>query len=767
MKEQPPRFEPRAGQAEVLAYTGGRLGISAVPGSGKTRTLAELAAKLVDEALAANQEVLVVTLVNAAVNNLKRQISEAVRHRELLAGFGYRVRTLHGLAHDIIRDRPGLVGLAEDFGIIDERAAAAVLTSTVEAWIQAHPDAVAEYLALDVEGYSAERVKRQAWPRLAREVASAFVRRAKDLQLGPEVLLTRLEAAEGRRGPDAGALSWSLARMGVEIYADYQRSLAYRGAVDFDDLTRYALEALQCDDDYLERLRHRWPYILEDEAQDSSLLQERLLRLLAGEEGNWVRVGDPNQAIFETFTTANPRFLLDFLDEPGVTSVTLGQSGRSQPAIVELANRLVDWSDQAQDRVRPLLVQHIESTGPGDPQPNPPADLAAVNLSDREFPPDQELVAVADSLERWLPEHQDWTVAVLDPRNERGVQLTNLLQRRGIPFLELLGSTSHTRRTAGALGNLLHCLADPKSAKRLAQAFEVWRHRTRGDPAGAERTALLAGAIRRCRAVESYLWPRAGDDWLLAQAAELAGEDLELLRGFRETARHWHRAASLPIDQLVLTLAGDIFEAADKLALAHKLALLLRDVAQAHPSHRLPELVQELAVIARNERRFLGFSSEETGFVAPRGKVTVTTMHKAKGLEWDRVYLMSVNTYDFPGGSGDEAYIAEKWFIRDRLNLGAEALAQLAALAEWKDGPAGPLPAEGWATRQARLDYAAERLRLFYVGITRAQRDLIVTWNTGRRAGDKLQPTAPLAALQAGWPDGGEDAWEEGETGAA
>jgi DNA helicase-2/ATP-dependent DNA helicase PcrA len=54
---------------------------------------------------------------------------------------------------------------------------------------------------------------------------------------------------------------------------------------------------------------------------------------------------------------------------------------------------------------------------------------------------------------------------------------------------------------------------------------------------------------------------------------------------------------------------------------------------------------------------------------------------------------------------------------------------------------------EGQATRQARLDYVAERLRLLYVGITRAQSDLVITWNTGRRPSEKLQPSAPLVAL--------------------
>jgi len=52
-------------------------------------------------------------------------------------------------------------------------------------------------------------------------------------------------------------------------------------------------------------------------------------------------------------------------------------------------------------------------------------------------------------------------------------------------------------------------------------------------------------------------------------------------------------------------------------------------------------------------------------------------MHKAKGLEWDRVYLMSVNNYDFPSNMPNDRFISERWFVRSGLNLETEALAQL------------------------------------------------------------------------------------------
>ncbi len=771
-------FRPRRGQEQALAYRGGKMGISAVPGSGKTHTLAALAAHLVAEAVADGQELLVVTLVNSAVDNFKLRINQMIAKRRLLPNYGYRVRTLHGLAHDIVRERPGLVGLSEDFNIIDEREADAVREEAVDAWLRAHPGAADPFLSPDVEGSRAEWVKRNQWRDLVHEIAAAFIKQAKDFQLVPEVLAAHLVQLSNSEEPlsmgkepggspqpaEIDALGWTapLLRMGVEIYADYQRSLAYRGVVDFDDLIRLALEALRRDPAYLTRLRQRWPYILEDEAQDSSRLQEEILRLLTGEQGNWIRVGDPNQAIYETFTNADPRFLREFIAEPGVIEVRLNESGRSQPAIIQLANYLVDWA--ATDHPLPaahraLTPQHIIPTGPGDAQPNPPADPAAVHLVSEGLTPEQELQTVADSLQRWAaaqvakPEPERDTCAALVPRNQRGFELAALLKQRNIPYMELLRSSSGTRQTAGALGNVLRCLADPTSARKLAVAFRVWRREDRDKP---EAEGLLAGIIKRiagCPAVEAYLSPRGGHDWLAAQAPELSGEEMALLAAFRELACRWHRAATLgvPIDQLILTLAGDLFREPKELALAHKLAVLLRGVAESHPTYRLAELVEELAVIARNERRFLGFADEESGFEPPKGVVTVATMHKAKGLEWDRVYLMSVNNYDFPSGLAHDTYIDEKWFLRGKMNLKAEVLARLTALAGRPGEGSIWSITTGSAMQAARDGYVAERLRLLYVGITRARRELFVTWNTGRRPSEKLQPAVPLIALVDYW----------------
>ena len=109
-------FNPRPKQRAVLAYRSGKMGVAAVPGSGKTWTLSMLAAQLVAEGkLEDDQEVLVVTLVNSAVNNFSGRVGRFVQDRGLLPNLGYRVRTLHGLCHDIVRERPLRLDLPVDW----------------------------------------------------------------------------------------------------------------------------------------------------------------------------------------------------------------------------------------------------------------------------------------------------------------------------------------------------------------------------------------------------------------------------------------------------------------------------------------------------------------------------------------------------------------------------------------------------------------------------------------------------------------------------
>ncbi|MEZ4637447.1 MAG: ATP-dependent helicase [Caldilineaceae bacterium] len=517
------------------------------------------------------------------------------------------------------------------------------------------------------------------------------------------------------------------------------------------------MQALEADDTFLARLQAQWPYVLEDEAQDSSILQEEMLSLLTDAHSNWVRVGDPNQAINTTFTSADPKYLRRFLARDDVLALDLPNSGRSAQPIIDLANYLSQWSRAGHPVLPPsmtLATPDIEPTLPDDPQPNPPPGSPCVTVFDRALTPEDELDVTVKSLQRWLPDHSEQTVAVLVPDNGRGFALSTLLKNAELPFDDsLLRASNNTRVAAAALATVLQYIARPEEPPHLPELWRaVWWPRLgavlaqTGDASAKELpepVETFARALGKLRQPERFLFPSGGDDWL----EELNWiEDFEgfrtVLDRFRADLARWTAATVLPVDELVLTLGSDIFTEPADLALTHSIAVLLARRLREQPHLRLPDLAHELSEIAQNRGRLLGFNEDALGFDPPPGKVTVATMHAAKGLEWDRVYLLSVSNYSFPSGGDEDGYRGERWFTRDNLNLVAETIEQVRHL------HMGTLDdyVMGAASQQARLGVAAERLRLLYVGITRARRELIVLYNIGR---SERRPNEPALAFRA------------------
>lgn len=736
-------FRPRSGQREILQYRGGRMGVAAVPGSGKTTAIAALAARLLalraagEGPLAGNGQVLVVTYQNAAADALRRRIA-AMLAGQRLAAVGFDVRTLHSLAYGIVQTWPGHAGTTTDVRVLDEGAHRDAIDRAVVEWSARNPG-VWGALAPGDSGYPGESWERR-WAQIGAGLGRAVVSAAKNRRLRPEAL-TRLVQAAGAGGT-GGDPSLEYLRIGSGIYERYQVLVETSGGLDFADMVRLAVDLLEGHPDLAARLNERWPVVLEDEAQDSVPLQEELLSRLTATSGHWVRVGDPNQSITSTFTAADPRFLRRFLERDDVRALEMAVSGRCAPRLMDLANGLVEWVCDAypvaEVRAAAFRRQRMVPTDPDDPQQNPADGDCAVTFRTHDSRLD-ELVHVARRARRFAAARPDCTLAVLVPTNRLGYEQIEVLEQEGVTFDERLQSSRSSRTVIETLGRVLAFAADPLSPRALEGAFDVCA--PAGDGPGAAQGGQLRALMRSCYRPESLVYPEPGVTTADAfpPVTGLAALDLSSVQDLARRARRWLEAARLPADQLALAVAQDLFEG-DDLARAHQVAHFLRARADHNPTWRLPELTAEL------QRADVGrqlLAEEEGGFEPAAGRLTVTTMHKAKGLEWDLVYLVSVDGVEFPGSPDDRFRGHHEHLGGDPAQMARSRLASLVSGQEC-----------GEPSRAAQVDYIAERLRLLYVALTRARRFLSLNFSRTVPSGRRTRPVPEAIAfrrLQAMW----------------
>lgn len=726
-----PKIKFRESQAQILKYRGGMMGISAVPGSGKTFTLSHLAAKLVLETeLAVDQEILIVTFSNVAADNFSARIGQILSDQGIMEGIGYKVRTLHGLASDILRERPDLAGLGNAFSIVDEAESTEILEDLIRLGMTENQLLIQNLISENYRLRNKEdKVEKEIQKELFR-IASVYIKTAKDNLLSVDELQTKLDNAKN---------ATELLSFCQDIYRSYQASLNYRGAVDFDDLIRLAWLCLNNDDNLLASLQYRWPYILEDEAQDSSLVQEAILSKLSEKHQNWVRVGDPNQAINESFTTANPRLLRQFVNNPRVKQEYLSESGRSCLEIISTANKLNEWTQHNHPNITvrdALSYPLIEATKNDDPQQNPKCSFPAIQIINKRYSPEQELEFIIEDIKNWLTEHPEDTIAVLALSNERVGRIAEAFEKAEVPYIQaLMRNPENARLSAGAIYLLLRSLQDPSNPKLLSNAFKVFYRHYQDD---SETWLIVEKCIRYIQSqhnTEGFLYlqdlnePIKFEDMLIEERAH------EMLSRFVLAVRRWHQASILPLDQTIITIAQDLSLDQIELATIHKLSQLVRQILQDQPEWSINDVLLELQKIAMNARSFFSFSDAEDGFNpdAHKGEVVVATYHKSKGLEWDKVYLSSLNTFDFPSGTPDDYFLSERDIFNEPKNRQAEIEMELQTIIN----PELPEYVPGLATLMDRNDVTRERIRLLYVGITRAKKSLTMSFNSGRYLNQK------------------------------
>lgn len=735
----------RATQKEILNYRGGRLAISAVPGSGKTFILSLLASELLANSclnLAAGQQVMIVTYMNAGVETFRANMALRLVERDLLP-MGFEVRTLHSLALDILRNMRGGTSLSEESLIVaDEVERSGFIELAVSGWIDANEACWNEL----TKGLNPR--DRVGWRDKLAEVSRDFIQAAKNYQYDPAdiaALSVSLDMARNWNNPEISPPGteekevldpcYSLSSVLAGIYDRYQSALNRQLALDFDDLVWEAAKNLRENHDLRRVLSERYPFVLEDEAQDSIPLQEDLLDLLTGESGNWVRVGDPNQAITSTFTASHPKNFKRFIEKDDVETLPLPHSGRNSPLILGAANRLVNWvcDDHPVEEVRQEAFrrQMILPAPEGDAQPNPLDSESDIVIKVYRHREKHELPDVARLASIYASKYPDRTLAILVPTNYLGHQLASILDGVQVEYDNLLRGGSRIKDVARVLSALLSLLADPLDKNALVESYSALvdfdhpstRH------SNMDRSKIEA-ILRSVHKPEKFLFAERYDGFEESLPEGVADEEeIEHLYDFASYLHRLYGFRVLPLDDLILSLAESIFTKNGEqqesyrnveLGLSYQLAEAARTWCDIHPDWRLPEITVQLAQFASGRHRLPMYQRQDQGFKPRSGRITLSTQHGAKGMEWDAVFVMGIDGDWIPNDLHAHFRGVDETSGSD---LSAEAIAEMLLTME---GDAGVLHGRS-ATETAHIELIGERLRLLYVAVTRARKFLYIS----------------------------------------
>ncbi len=669
------------------------MAIAAVPGSGKTFTLEILVADLILERGIPPHRIGVFTYMRSSRANLVHRINQRLRNQGKLVRFS-NAFTLHSLALRILRSFESRLNQTE-IQILEHYEQARLLQRLTQTWLRYHTDRWEPLLPQTDQPFK-NRTNRTRFSRSFRSMCESVIRTAKNYRLDPTEI-----------SPDPnGFLSWALG-----IYHDYQAELNRQAKLDYDDLGWRAVELMRHDPEILSQVQDWYDFLFEDEAQDSSPLQDELLHLISGRTGNLVRVGDPNQNIMSTFTTAEPRFFRDFCQQSSIL-INLDESSRSAPKILTLANQLVDWAcakHPIPELQQALVPQHIYSATAGPRNPtNHEADIQFHRIPG---PPEAELKAVVQMALASLHTYPDHSIVILVPTNDLGAKALDLLQASECSqVIDLLRSNPTQQRVINRIGIVITYLAQPTSNQRLAQLVETLTDWAEISPIHMrERIKPWLLQIEP----EALLFP--GFIGSPALPPDLPILDQQALTQLLKTIAIWIQASYSPwIDGLNLVVQT-LYRTPDDLFVCHYLLNQLQQVLGDHPGADWQHIADEIQVI--KDSSLNNFPSEVFGFSAEPGSITVTTMHRSKGLEWDHVFLTNLSAYEYPVFPKDHPLGLA---FLEGTDLQAEAIAELRQFAE-SSTPSGS------ATEQAFLDLAAERLRLLYVGLTRAKRRLTLS----------------------------------------
>ena len=600
-----------AEQKRAVLTTDGPLLILAGAGSGKTRVITRRVAWLIRHLGIHPARILAITFTNKAANEMKERIEELIG----LESRGVWVGTFHSMMLRILRRFGSLLGYRPSFTIFDTTDQRRVMADVLK--------------ELNIS-------ERMLSPREALSIISRY----KNDDISPEQLEKR-------------STGYYIDKQRIAIYKTYQKSLFEKNAMDFDDILTETLRLFREHAHVLEHCQRQFTHILVDEYQDTNVVQYELIRLLAAKSRNLCVVGDDDQSIYG-FRGATIRNILDFEDDfPDCTVIRLEQNYRSTKTILAAANQVI--RENRSRKTKTLWTAHGEGV---------PILMyrAADHIDEARF--------IAREVQRrfqFANNHEEIEIAVLYRMNALSRNLEFALRELGIEYIIYGGTRFYDRAEIKDVTAYLSLIQSPEDEIAFRRVINQPRRGLgsvtleRLTAFAGERGISLFEAARRAgespdleraagrltlfvKLIDSLRDALLSEELSFAEFVKMVEVDTGLIAYYEELKARGDVEAESRLENLE-ELISDAIEFEARLDTES-----FDDLWEFSPEG---EIGQELIADRSLEgmlRLFLEravlYSDQDKERETP--KVSLMTVHSAKGLEFDTVIIMGAEEGIFP-----------------------------------------------------------------------------------------------------------------------